>query len=166
MKPFLIIGIGNTLLSDDGIGPHLVDALQDLLPSDMFDFRREYVCHLEILDILKSYQAAIIIDGARSEEQIPGRISFYEPGNYHNTVHLDNYHDISFREMVDMADILEMDIPKVIRIISIEIQEDKVFSEQLSPPLQAVFDTLVECCYIFINQTIETLKQYTTSQQG
>ena len=58
--------------------------------------------------------------------------------------HLDNYHDISFRDMIRLSKHLNLNIPKNIHIIAVEIAEDKLFSKNLSPLLQNRYDDILE----------------------
>lgn len=152
MKPFVIIGIGNPMLCDDGIGYHIVESLRPLLNMEIFDFFTEYICHLELLEKIEGYQTAFIIDGNRSEEQIPGRISFFDEKNYTGMIHLDNYHDFSLREMIQLAENLEIKVAEKIHVIAIEIEEDKTFCDELSKPLQQIYPTLLESCLTFVKQ--------------
>lgn len=62
MKP-LILGVGNTLLSDEGVGVYVVQALEKLSEfAPHFDIIDGGTCGMELLDALANREFLIIID--------------------------------------------------------------------------------------------------------
>ncbi|MGQ0286610.1 HyaD/HybD family hydrogenase maturation endopeptidase [Pasteurellaceae bacterium 22721_9_1] len=62
MKP-LILGVGNTLLTDEGVGVYVVQALEKLTKfAPHFDIIDGGTCGMELLDALANREYLIIID--------------------------------------------------------------------------------------------------------
>jgi len=143
MKKTLILGIGNTLLSDDGIGSRLTEDLTELLDPELFDFTTTLICSMETLHLIRDYEKLIILDGQRTRNGKPGEISIYNSQTYSGTLHLDNFHDVAFRDLIFLGKKLEMNLPEEIHIIAFEIKEDQIFNNELSPTLQKLYPEIL-----------------------
>lgn len=62
--PFAVIGIGNTLRRDDGVGAHVIEALRERVAPDDVDL---YTCHQllpEVVESLRGRRGVIFVDAA------------------------------------------------------------------------------------------------------
>ena len=132
----MVLGIGNEMLRDDGIGPKLVKKLQNFLPSSNIDYVTSPVGGMETIEIMKAYDEVVIIDGIITKDGVPGTVSITTYPFNMNTLHLSNAHDISFDMSVKLASKLNIPFPKNIWIIAVEILEDREFGYSLTIPLQ------------------------------
>ena len=92
----LVLGIGNEILTDDGIGPKIVKELSQIFEGFDIDFITCSLGGLDVLEIIKDYKAALLIDAIRTRGGIPGSIYLFEPSDFQETLHLSNLHDIDF----------------------------------------------------------------------
>ena len=150
----LVLGIGNELLKDDGIGPKLVKKLQNFLPISGIDYQTSLVGGMETIEIMKGYSLAVIIDGIMTGEKIPGTVYFMKYPWNKNTLHLSNAHDISFDMSVKLARRLEIPFPEMICIIAVEIVEDREFGEELTKPLQEKYSEIFSTVATTIQENI------------
>lgn len=135
-KDILILGIGNEILTDDGIGPKIVNRLKkDSFPQA--DFMTAAVGGLEILEIIRDYEKVIIIDAIKTKDGVPGSIYYLSPSDFKETLHISSFHDVTFLSALELGKKLKIKIPSQINIIAIEIVEDLTFSEDYSPELQS-----------------------------
>jgi len=135
ISKILVLGIGNDILTDDGIGPRLVTELEKEMDNDYLDFMTLASGGLEILEMIKDYKSVIIIDAIKTKNGIPGNIYYLTPSNFKETLHISSFHDVSFLTALRLADKLEMTIPERINIIAVEILEDLTFSSSFSKPI-------------------------------
>ena len=133
----LILGLGNDILTDDGIGPKIVLDLQKELPWEQYDFLNVCVGGLELLDYMQHYNKVVIVDAIKTENGKPGDVYLFTVSDFHETSHISNLHDINFITALQLAERLNIHIPEEVQIIAIEIIEDRVFDENLSPGLEA-----------------------------
>ncbi len=70
-KP-VIVGYGNPMRGDDGVGWHIIPRLQDVLPGDTIRFVAVHQLVPELAEILSDASHVIFIDGATGEN--PGEI--------------------------------------------------------------------------------------------
>lgn len=140
----LILGVGNEILTDDGIGPRLVEDLRKESQDQNIEFATACVGGFEIIELLRGYDQAVLIDAIRTKDGIPGAVYLFGPDDFRETLHLSNLHDISFITALKLGEKLGFELPSDIRIIGIEIIEDEVFSVEFTQPLQERYPEILQ----------------------
>lgn len=138
----LILGLGNDILTDDGIGIKVVQKIQKDLAKPNVAFHTAAVGGLEIPEMIKDYGGVIIIDAIKTANAIPGTVYHLTPFHFKGTLHLSNFHDVSFLAALDFAEHMEISIPDQIDILAIEIIEDLIFSDEFSPPIAKKYEQI------------------------
>jgi len=141
-KNKLILGIGNDILTDDGIGPKIVTELKNDIHKDHVSFMTAATGGLDILELIKDYNRVIIIDAIKTKDGIPGTIYYLTPSNFKETLHISSFHDVSFLTALKVAERLDIPIPEQIDIIAIEIIEDLTFSTEFSQPIADKYEEI------------------------
>jgi hydrogenase maturation protease len=125
----LIMGLGNVLLGDEGIGIHVVKALEkETLPSNA-DIMDGGTGGFQILAELQSYPTVIMIDATLSE-QPPGHIRVTEPRYSSDFPKSLSSHDIGLKDLLDSATLLEK-MPKIYLVV-VTIDPSQEISMELS----------------------------------
>jgi hydrogenase maturation protease len=142
-KKILILGMGNDILMDDGIGPRLACDLSRLKIGQ--DIRFEVACcgGLEIMELIKGFETVIFIDAIRTGNGNTGDVYYFIPSDFQETCHLSNLHDIYFLTALKLGNKLEIDLPVDLHIIAVEILEDLEFSEDLTPALKKEYPRIL-----------------------
>lgn len=135
IKKTLVLGLGNDILTDDGIGPMLVADLSGMTDRSEIQFETLSCGGLEIMEYIKGYNKVIFIDGIRTLNGNPGDVHYFSPADFTETSHLSNLHDVDFLTALKVGTALDMNLPSDLHIIAVEIIEDREFSEELSPLL-------------------------------
>ena len=138
----LIQGIGNEILTDDGIGPSLVKKLKGNLSNKDIDFETAFVGGLELLEYIQGYHTVIFIDAIRTKDGTPGTVYQLSPENFNTTIHLSSIHDVSFLTSVALGKKLGLDMPRRIYIIAVEIVEDRIFDDNFSPQIREKYERI------------------------
>lgn len=138
----LIHGIGNEILTDDGIGPKLVKRLKGNLSRQDIDFETAFLGGLEVLEYIQGYQTVIFIDAIRTKGGVPGTVYRLSPEDFNKTIHLSSVHDVSFITAVDLGKKLGLDMPQHIHIIAVEIVEDRIFDDNFTPKIQVKYEEI------------------------
>ncbi|OGU60754.1 MAG: hypothetical protein A2V66_08935 [Ignavibacteria bacterium RBG_13_36_8] len=138
----LILGMGNDILMDDGIGPKLVKELQQMYPFDKVKYDTACVGGMEILEYIQGYQKVILIDAIKTKGGIPGTVYEFTPDDFKETLHLSNLHDISFLTALKFGGKIGMQIPEEIKIIAVEIIEDMTFGDEFTPELKKKYPAI------------------------
>jgi hydrogenase maturation protease len=155
IKKTLILGIGNDILMDDGIGPRLVSDLAQMNINP--DIRFDVACcgGLEIMEHIKGYEKVIFIDAIRTSNGKPGTVNYFIPSDFRETSHLSNLHDLNFLISLKLGDILELGLPSDLHIIAVEILEDMEFGEELTFPLKNEYPRILKEVLSLVRKIIE-----------
>ncbi|NIM11313.1 MAG: hydrogenase maturation protease [Candidatus Aminicenantes bacterium] len=143
-KKKLILGLGNDILMDDGVGPRVVRKLEEKYPLPGTEYRTASLGGMDIVELISGYEWVVFIDAIKTKNGIPGTVYEFTTADFKETLHLTTIHDISFLSAIQLEKQLGLHIPKDIHVFAIEIIEDQVFGENFSPPLQERFDQIVE----------------------
>ena len=152
-KKRLILGIGNDILMDDGIGPRVVRKLEENYSLPGTEYRTTCLGGMDIVELISGYEWVVLIDAIKTKNGIPGTVYEFATADFKDTLHLTTVHDISFLSAIQLERQLGLHIPNDIHIFAIEIIEDQVFGEEFSPPLQERFEQIID----EINKKIQLL---------
>ena len=109
-KETLVLGIGNDILTDDGIGPKLCDFLKEKYKDRAIQFEKLNVGGLEILEYIQGYKTVIFIDAIKTLNGQIGDVYLYTPDNFSETLHLSNLHDTNFITALELGKSLGFNI--------------------------------------------------------
>jgi hydrogenase maturation protease len=102
----LVLGIGNTLLADDGVGVRVVESLRgdpDLAQSRLID--GGVTSFFSLLSDLEDAQAMLVVDAA-DLEAVAGTVSVFESGEMDRFIRRTrgrSVHEIGLADLMDMA---------------------------------------------------------------
>ena len=142
-KKTIVLGLGNPLMSDEGIGVYLVDRLSEL--SDKYsevEFMDAGTGGLTLLHFFEGREKAVIIDCAMMEEE-PGTIKKFTPEQVKSVKQLahQSLHEQDILKIIKMAKTLDQ-CPKEIVIFG--IQPKKVsLGQVLSKELEQKIDDYI-----------------------
>jgi hydrogenase maturation protease len=153
----VVIGLGNPILGDDGIGWCVAERIRASLsaahPEDRTSFKGlsiEVEClsvgGLSLMEHLVGYQRAIIIDAITSHTNPPGKVTSFplEDLPTQTASHLGSAHDTSLQTAIQMGRTLGASLPEQVHIIAIEAQAVYEFSEQLTSLVAAAAPTAMQ----------------------
>ena len=152
-KDILILGLGNDILMDDGIGPKLCwEFKKRISDSKNINFETAAIGGLELLELIRDYNKVIIIDAIKTKGGVPGDVYYLTPSSFKETSNISNLHDISFLTALELAKKLKINIPSEIHIIAIEIIQDLIFGNDFTEPLQARYEEIKEKVYVMVKE--------------
>lgn len=154
-KGTLILGLGNDILTDDGIGPRLVRDLVQVFHNPSVRFDIAGCGGLEIMEYIKGYKKVIFIDAIRTRNGKPGDVYYFLPSDFRETSHLSNLHDVYFLTALKLGNVLELDLPVDLHFIAVEIVEDMEFSEELTPQLIEKYPVIFDEVYKKVSDLIK-----------
>ncbi|MDO8490443.1 MAG: hydrogenase maturation protease [Dehalococcoidia bacterium] len=133
----LVLGLGNPLLSDDGVGLRVVAALKGRLIDRDVTVTETSMAGLNLLDILEGQEKAIVVDAIQTEGGEPGQIYRLDPGAFESTLHASSAHDVNFATALELGKRLGLALPKQIVIFGIEAADTSTVSEECTPAVEA-----------------------------
>jgi hydrogenase maturation protease len=147
LKRTVVIGIGNTLLGDEGVGVHALNKLRlEGLPKDVI-LVEGGVGGIALLNCVRGVERAIFIDALSGNQ--PGRVYRLTERDLDTKVkgmlHPMSLHDVGLAEMIKIGQTVYPDeMPKEIVIYGIEIKEPKSYSSELSREVRNSMNKVVE----------------------
>jgi hydrogenase maturation protease len=143
----IVIGLGNPLLGDDGVGWRVADEVESRLhaaresgrPVPDVDIERLGVGGLRLMECLTGYDAAILVDAAEFRDRPVGEVRsccFDDLADY-AAGHLDSAHDASLRTALALGRRLGATLPESIQAVTVQAVRTDEFSEELSPAVSA-----------------------------
>ena len=144
----LVLGIGNLLLGDEGIGVQTVQYMEktDLPPG--IDVLDGGTGGFHLLEIIQSYPTVIIID-ATIDGQPAGAISILEPyfaSDYPPSL---SAHDVGLKDLIGSLYLLGK-VPKVY-LITVSIEGIQPMTMDLSEPVRNNLDKITEVTHDLVS---------------
>jgi hydrogenase maturation protease len=139
----LILGLGNDLYGDDGIGLHIIEYLR--LKPDFFEAvpaeKNQIALHpcsltgLAILDEITGYDNLVIIDTIKRENPVTGRVTVMEEEDIRH-IPGPSPHYVSLPQMIEIGRRLGLKVPETIKIIAVEAKNMYNMGEGLTPEMK------------------------------
>jgi hydrogenase maturation protease len=141
----LVIGLGNTLLTDDGVGLRVVRALTPRLAGTAdVDVAEDSHGGLRLMERMVGYDRAIVVD-AMTTGAPPGtirRLAISELATRHSA----SSHDVDLATALAVGRGAGASLPddEAVVLFGVEADEVETFGEMLTPPVEAAVPLVVE----------------------
>ena len=126
----LVIGVGNLLLRDDGVGIHVVNMLKKRSPEvDVLDAALGSV---ELLEEMRGYDRVVIVDAIITGAE-PGTVFMVNLHQQEEPPVITSSHGIDIFTTLRLGEELYRDMPSERIIIGIEAEDITSYSEECTP---------------------------------
>ena len=136
----LIVGLGNPILGDDGIGWQVAMAVELKMSKNNGRYQHiEVDCFalggLSLMERMVGYDRAIVIDAVQTENGRPGQIICLSLTDLPDlsSGHTTAVHDTSLQTALQLGREMGAVLPREVEIVGIEAEQVYEFSEDLSP---------------------------------
>ncbi|NOX64534.1 MAG: hydrogenase maturation protease [Chlorobi bacterium] len=129
----IILGIGNILLGDEGVGCHVINFIENNYIWDGINIVDGGTGGFHLLSYFRDYSKMIIIDATMDGKQV-GTVSILEPKYASDFPTALSAHDIGLRDLIETA-VLSGGLPKII-LITISIEKIQNMVMTLSPEIE------------------------------
>ena len=154
----VIVGLGNEIAGDDGVGIHGARVLQHWLEgSSEIDVVALPWAGLALLDILRGRTRAAIVDCLTTGDHPPGTVLRLDERKLAGSVRLNSFHDVSFPTAMDLGRQMGWHVPDDVAIWGVEAESIGVFHEGLSPAVTAAVEPLIDEVLVFMSQEVRRL---------
>lgn len=146
----LVIGLGNPILGDDGVGWKVVEAVSGQ-PSAVgakqpLEFEYLSLGGLSLMERMLGFDRVVLVDSMETGQSPAGCVQVFplaslpDPGAGHSA----SAHDTSLMTALKTAESLGAAIPRRVDVVAIEAQNVYDFSEELTPPVAAAVPVAVD----------------------
>lgn len=161
----IIIGLGNPILGDDGVGWKVAEQVKQRIEADvryhmpLRPLWSKIVHHvpsaevdcaalggLSLMERLVGYQRVILVDSMETGQSPEGSVRVFpleqlsNPSAGHSTA----IHDTSLMTALEMGRKMGLDLPESVTVVAVEAKNVYDFSEELSPPVAAAVPLAVQ----------------------
>ena len=146
----VVLGLGNPVLSDDAVGLAVVSALRKLLTAEPIpgvDVLASTRAGFELIDLLRDYGRAILVDCLTLPDPQPGRVHRLGLEDVAGSTRLVNVHELSIGVAFQLAERMGIRMPTQVEILAVEAEDTCTIAESLTPAVQAAVDPLAHDIY-------------------
>lgn len=110
----LVLGIGNYLMGDEGVGVHAIHALSKLDLPENIDILDGGTGSFDLMPILAKYPTVIFVD-ATMDGRMPGTVNVIYPKFAADFPTVLSAHDVGLKDMIDALE-FKGELPKIILV--------------------------------------------------
>ena len=157
----MVLGIGNTLLSDEGFGVQVVEKMMRRYEfSDNVLFVDGGVLGINLLGVISQPKHLIVVDAVRNRGN-PGDLYRLEGGAIPERIRAKNsLHQVDFLEALTLCQALDR-VPQTV-IIGVEPGDIETLSLELTPPVQEKVDPVIDRVLTELDRLGATYKKGTS----
>ncbi len=131
----LVLGLGNPILTDDGVGIHVVRQLATRPLPENATCTEASLGGLRLLEVIAGYDRVIMVDAIQTAGGEPGDIYRLQAGDLQASLHSGSTHDLSMSGALRLGRSMGMALPDddSIVIIAVEVEDTLTFGEACTP---------------------------------
>ena len=131
-KKLLVLGIGNPLMGDEGVGPRVVEYLlsEYAFPEDV-DVIDAGTMGFTMLNVFEGVDLAVVVDAVQGTGHEPGTILLLDPESLAPNQIMHSLHDARLPDVLDAAKLMGME-PEVM-CVAVQIGDIEHWQLELSP---------------------------------
>jgi hydrogenase maturation protease len=135
-----IIGLGNTILSDDGAGIYAVREIKRRLAGaglvDTIDIVETEVAGFALLELLTGWRRIILVDSIQFDDLDPGTVIRIDPQDLRTSLRLRSVHDVDLPTILALGRKIGLEMPEEVTIFGIQAEDALTLGERLTPAMQ------------------------------
>ncbi len=132
-----IIGLGNTLLTDDGIGIYVarevVRRLRNEGVDESVDVMESETAGFGLMDLIAGWERVILVDSIQFEGVPPGSVLRLDPQDLHTSLRIRSVHEIDLPTVLELGRRIGLDMPRCVAVFGIQAADCRTFGEGLTP---------------------------------
>lgn len=148
----LVIGLGNPILGDDGVGWRIANEVER--SSGKVEVDCLAVGGISLMERLVGYDRVILVDSINSGLAPQGSVLSFTLEEIPDRAmgHLTSAHDTSLQTALHVGRLLGAHLPDQVTIVAVESQGDYNFCDTLSPKVSAAVPQAVQKIFGLLNQ--------------
>lgn len=157
----LVIGLGNPILGDDGVGWQVAEQVAGLLAAKQprpagIAIDCLAVGGFSLMEHLAGYCRAIIVDAVQLGDKPEGSVQIFDLRDLPNRAlgHMSSPHDTTLHNALEVGLQMGVELPGQILVVGIEARNVYDFSEELSPAVAAAVPLAVQRVMELLEQEV------------
>jgi hydrogenase maturation protease len=135
----LVLGLGNPLLGDDGVGWKVAEAVRARLQDPDVEVDCLAGGGLSLMERLSGYEQAILVDAIQTGQGPPGSVRTLALEELPDPAagHLGSAHDTTLQTALRVGRAMGVHLPQRVLIVAVEAERVYDFAEELTAPVAA-----------------------------
>ncbi len=143
-KKIVILGCGNTLMGDDGVGIRVIERLQQMNLSGNIEIIEAGVGGMAILSWIEDADKAVIVDAVQTGNEPPGTVyEFTDKELPPSDMFMLSLHDLNLVDTINVGRVVQK-MPDVIVIIGVEVKRIAEFTKELTPEVEGAIPEVTD----------------------
>jgi len=155
VQKILVLGIGNILMGDEGVGVRVVESLDPQSMPPGVDIVEGGTGGFQLLALFDQYDQMIIVD-ASLDGKPPGTLTVLAPKYSAQFPATLTAHDIGLKDLVDAAELLGRVPP--IQLVTISVAEFQSVGLALTPDVSAAIPNALEQIRLLLGEATPTVE--------
>ncbi|MEW6365827.1 MAG: hydrogenase maturation protease [Acidobacteriota bacterium] len=139
----LVLGLGNPILTDDAVGLLVAREVRQRIGSGVH-VAEASVAGFDLIEAFSGYDRVIVIDSIRTPGGSPGAVYLLASEDLPATERLTGAHEIDLATAIALGRRLGLHMPHTVRIVAVEVQDNRTFGESCTPEVARSIDSAVE----------------------
>jgi len=131
----LVLGVGNPILSDDGVGIRIARRLKEENPE--LEVLESGEAGVGLLDVVVGYRRLIVIDSIKTGRGKPGELYQLSLEELKPAGGLASSHGVGLATALELGRRLGWPVPRCVRIYAVEVRDNTTFGEECTPEVAA-----------------------------
>jgi hydrogenase maturation protease len=140
----LVLGMGNPILSDDGVGIRVAQEVGKQLDDPQVTVAESSLAGMSLLDFMVGYDQVIIIDAIQTPEGNAGQVYRMGSEDFSSAKHFSSPHQINLITALELGKMLNLAMPQKITIFAVEAKDVTNFSEKCTPEVERAIPEAVK----------------------
>ena len=140
-----VIGLGNTILTDDGVGVYAARELARRLPAGAdVDVIETEVAGFDLLERLVGWQRVILIDAVCFDDLPAGEVVRIAPTDLRTSLRIRSVHEVDLPTVLGLGRLMGMAMPDEVVIFCVQAEDTCTLHEGLTPAVTLGLERVVE----------------------
>jgi len=140
----LVLGVGNPILSDDGVGIRVAREVANQLSNPQVTVSETSAAGLSLLDSIVGYDKVIIVDAIQTGKGEAGQIYRMGPEDFSRTKRFSSPHQINLATALELGKMLNLEMPRQVTVFAVEAKDITSFSEECTPEVKRAIPEVVK----------------------
>jgi hydrogenase maturation protease len=143
-----VIGLGNTILSDDGVGVYTAREVRRVLDehgsADSADVVESEVGGFDLMELMNGWDRVILVDSVQFDGVTPGALLELNPQDLRTSLRIRSVHEIDLPTVLKLGRLMGLKMPGQVLIYAIQAKDAHTLGETMTPPVQQAMARAVD----------------------
>lgn len=143
-RKIVVLGCGNTLMGDDGVGIRVIERLQEMKLPENVEVIEAGVGGMSILSWIEDADKAVIVDAVQTGNEPAGTVyEFTDKELPPSDMFMLSLHDLNLVDTINVGRVVQK-MPEEIVIIGVEVKRVAEFTKELTPEVEGAIPEVLD----------------------